>query len=166
MVTTWPIGTKNENWNFLRRFWCRFWWNFRSKIENLLEIMLNCFINNKRNIIIYRNSFNTQMKTSTMFIFRKSKLYYSTHYRNFCDFLKIFEKKILKTLLNPEIFPDCYTFLDIFCNSPWLSIAYYKKNFFYNQFGNKFYLNEITVTRNSLHEKKKIIFKSKFFFLF
>ena len=98
MVTTWPIGTKNENWNFLRRFWCRFWWNFRSKIENLLEIMLNCFINNKRNIIIYRNSFNTQMKTSTMFIFRKSKLYYSTHYRNFCDFLKFFEKILLKTL--------------------------------------------------------------------
>jgi len=32
--------------------------------------------------------------------------------------LSKFSKKIrLKTLLNPEIFPDCYTIFDLFCNS-------------------------------------------------
>ena len=49
----------------------------------------------------------------------------------FSDFFHIFEKIRPKTLLNPKIFPDCYTFLTFFCNSPGVSTV---RNFakFYN----------------------------------
>jgi len=35
-----------------------------------------------------------------------------------CYILRFFPNLRPKTLLNPKIFPDCYTFLIFFCNSP------------------------------------------------
>ena len=50
-------------------------------------------------------------------------------------FFEIFEKLRLKTLLNPEIPPDCYTF---FCNSNFCESSYFSNFFVILFFGNNF----------------------------
>ena len=55
------------------------------------------------------------------------EFYYSTHSLlqiTFCDFLQIFEKIRLKTLLNRNI-PGLLHFFDIFCNRPGVSTVVY-----------------------------------------
>ena len=46
------------------------------------------------------------------------------HFAIFCQILEKNTPKYTTKLLNPEILPDCYTFLTFFCNSPGIPTVY------------------------------------------